>query len=495
MTQHRSALIFPALALLLSGGCARSTTPAPNFNDLPTYLRALKASRTPAAQAIQREIANGPAALARERAICARAGLPTTLSQLNQSVPPTANAAPLYVQWDTLRKAKPLLLPRFAGSTWPISSHLAYTPAQDAEVRALFAARPDYTVLLDRATDRPRCVFVTQWTKYPNTDSFIYMGALREGARTDEARSYLLARKGRFAEAVTLQARGFVIARHAADTDPDDVGFLVASAIDNITTDGMQGILQMAEPNAAVDTQVQTALTAAPSFSFRESLRGEGAMTDGTLAQLRRASPAKFAGAFSEGTLPSSGVVTTAARFTPAEQQTVNALCDAAEARTLTQIRGLFEATALPRAARNAAFVRLFAASKDTGDDPVCLLSVAVSPVVSLADISGISGKDLGDHIDAVPARHAVLAAGAAVLAVKAQTGAFPKALPAGFTDPYTGKSLGYRREGTNGFVVYSVGPTGKFSGGILGEQPSMKQSVFRYPAPPPQPLPAYALK
>lgn len=495
MTQPRPALMLTAIALFLSGGCARSTTPAPNFNDLPAYLQSLNASRTPAAQAIQREIANGPAALARERTLCAKVGLPTTLSQLNQTVPLAANAAPLYIQWDTLRKAKPLHLPRFAGSTWPMSSHLAYTPAQDAEVRALFAARPDYTGLLDRATDRPRCVFVTHWMKYPNTDSFIYMGALREGARTDEARSYLLAREGRFAEAVTVQARGFVIARHAADTDPDDVGFLVASAIDNITTDGMQGILQMAGPNAAVDTQVQRALAAAPSFSFRESLRGEGAVTDGALALLRHTSPAKFAGAFTEGTLPGSGVVCATARFTPAEQQTVNALCDAAEARTLSQIRGLFEATALPRAARNAAFVRLFAASKDTGDDPVRLLSAAVSPVVSLADISQISGKDLGDRIDAVPARHAVLAAGAAVLAVRAQTGAFPKALPTGFTDPYTDKLLGYQREGANGFVVYSVGPTGKFSGGILGEQPTMKQIVFRYPAPPPQPLPSNALK
>lgn len=172
MTYRCPAFILTALALLLSSGCACNTTPSPNFSALPTYLRALNTSRTPAAQVIQREIANGPAALARERAICTKLGLPTTLSQLNQTVPPAENAGPLYVQWDTLRKAKPLHLPRFAGSTWPMSSHLAYTPAQDAEVRALFDSRPDYTGLLDRATDRPRCVFVTEWTKYPNVDNF-----------------------------------------------------------------------------------------------------------------------------------------------------------------------------------------------------------------------------------------------------------------------------------------------------------------------------------
>jgi len=139
--------------------------------------------------------------------------------------------------------------------------------------------------------------------------------------------------------------------------------------------------------------------------------------------------------------------------------------------------------------------VRLFAEAKDTGDDPVRFLSAAVSPLVSLADISRISGKDLGDLMDAVPARHAVLDAGAAMLAARVKTGAFPKTLPAGFTDPYTNKPLGYRREGTNGFLVYSVGPTGKFSGGILGEWPTRNQIVFRYPALPPRPLPADALK
>ncbi len=289
MTRCRPVLILTALALLLSGGCARNTTPSPDFNDLPAYLQSLNASQTPAARAIRREIADGPAALTRERAACARLGLPTRLAQINQAVPPAENAAPLYVQWNTLRKAKPLHLPRFAGSTWPMSSLLAYTPAQDAEVRALFAARPDYTGLLDRATERSRCVFVTQWTKYPNTESFIYMGALREGARTYEARSYLLAKEGRFAEAVTMQARGFVVARQAANSDPDVVGFQVASAINNITTYGTQNILQLAGPNAAVDAQVQKALAAAPRFSFRESLRGEGAIIDGTLAVQRHA--------------------------------------------------------------------------------------------------------------------------------------------------------------------------------------------------------------
>ena len=495
MTHCRPALLLPALGLLLPGPPGRAAAPPPDFGNLPAYLRALKSSPDPAARAIRREIVDGPAALARERVACARAGVKTRLAQLNQVVLPAANAAPLYVQWDKLRKAKPITLPRFAGSTWPMSARLAYTSAQDAEVRALFAARPDYTGLLDRATDRPRCVFVTDWMKYPQEDNFKYMGALREGARTYNTRSYLLAKGGHFSDAVTMQARGFVVARHSAESDPDDVGFLTAFAIDNITVYGMVGVLQMAGPNAAVDAQVQQAFAAAPRFSLGEALRGNGAIADGTFALLRRTSPARFAGAFYPA-LPTSGNPASAnARFTPAEQQNVNALCDAAEARTLAQIRELIAATTLPRAARNVAFVRLFAEARETGDDPVRLLSAAVSPVVSLADISQISGKNLGDRIDAVTARHAVLAAGAAVLAVRAQTGAFPATLPTVFSDPFTDKPLGYRPEGTDGFVVYSAGPYGDFDGGKLGEEAMRNQVVFRYPAPPPLPLPAYAVK
>ena len=496
MTYRCPAFILPALALLLPGTPGQAAAPPPDFSNLPAYLRALTASTDPAAKAIRREIADGPAALARERALCAKVGLPTTLAQLNQPLPPASkNAAPLYVQWNALRHAEPLKLPRFAGSTWPLSLHLAYTPAQEAEVRALFAARPDYTGLLDAAAARPRCVFATDWTKYPDISLFTETSGLREVARTYEARSYLLSKEGRFADAVTMQARGFAVARQAADSYPASVGFLVASAIDNITTDGMTGVLQLAGPNAAANAQVQTALAAVPRFSFGDSMRGDGAITDGTLARLRRISPAKFVDVFYPDTPPSRNPAPAGAKFTPAEQRTINALCDAAEARTLAELRGLRSAARLPRAARNAAFVRLFAEAKNTGGDPVRLLSAAVNPMVALANISGISGKTLGDRMDAVPARHGVLAAGAAVLAQKARTGGFPETLPGGFTDPYTGKPLGYRREGATGFVVYSVGRDGNYTGGVPGDRPKWEQAVFRYPAPPPRPLPADALK
>jgi hypothetical protein len=85
----------------------------------------------------------------------------------------------------------------------------------------------------------------------------------------------------------------------------------------------------------------------------------------------------------------------------------------------------------------------------------------------------------------------AILAA--AILAEKAHAGQYPAALPTGFTDPFTGKPLGYRKEGA-GFVVYSTGPTGHFDGGRPG-QPLHGEAVYRYPPPKPIPVPADLLK
>ncbi len=92
---------------------------------------------------------------------------------------------------------------------------------------------------------------------------------------------------------------------------------------------------------------------------------------------------------------------------------------------------------------------------------------------------SDIDQKDTGIH-----AREAVTLAAAALLAEKAKTGAYPVILSQGFIDPFTNKSLLYRREG-GGFVVYSAGPTGHFDGGRPGQKAPGQESLFRHPAVP----------
>ena len=67
-------------------------------------------------------------------------------------------------------------------------------------------------------------------------------------------------------------------------------------------------------------------------------------------------------------------------------------------------------------------------------------------------------------------------------MAARAKAGAFPEALPTPFEDPYTSRPLLYRREGADGFVVYSVGPDGKYDGGRPGDKAVPGEVRFRYP-------------
>ena len=124
---------------------------------------------------------------------------------------------------------------------------------------------------------------------------------------------------------------------------------------------------------------------------------------------------------------------------------------------------------------RRAALDKMKSLAEANRTDPIEALSNLVSPIAPI---------DFDRQANQVAARRLVAAAGASVLAAKAQTGVFPASLPALFTDPFTRKPLGYRLEGA-GFVVYSAGPGGTFDGGKPGDKRDNRQSVFRYPLVP----------
>lgn len=109
--------------------------------------------------------------------------------------------------------------------------------------------------------------------------------------------------------------------------------------------------------------------------------------------------------------------------------------------------------------------------------DPAYICIALLSPLYSNAINKSATSE----------ATAATVRCGAALLVWKAKHGAFPKTLAEAIhpvpADPFTGKPLSYRQEGS-GFVVYSVGRTGKFDGGSPMVTPSPQESVFRYPLP-----------
>ena len=468
-------LWLPLLSVALTIG-AQAAPPKPDFANLPAYIRALNASHDPQAIAIRKQIAVGPAALARERAAAQTAGVPLDVQALQRPMPPAdQNAAPLYAQWDALRRQNPMRPPMYAQS---LRYGYAYTPEQLEAVRTQYAAHQDALALLHQATDRPQYGSTRTWsfTDFPNYALF------REGAREINTESYLLAADGKYADAVADQARGFHIAGHVG-SQPTLISHLVAVAVDAITLSGMKNILYLAGPDAAVDTQVRQAIAAArPRLSLKYALLGEAAITFATLGPLDKMGAAQFSTAFAPGTHTNASLP-----VTPQERHFVHDFLSAAEAQYLSRMLPLIAAADLSGPTRRAAF------AANERSDPY---TQSLNPVMALDAIFTPTFTQVEQKDDFIHAQEQVTMAAAAVLAARAGTGAFPESLPDGFLDPFTGKPLGYRREGDNGFVVYSVGGDGTFRGGAQGEQKfNPVQAFFRYPGPTPQPVPPDMLK
>jgi hypothetical protein len=96
--------------------------------------------------------------------------------------------------------------------------------------------------------------------------------------------------------------------------------------------------------------------------------------------------------------------------------------------------------------------------------------------------------------VDYYPVNEAAIAArieidrtGAAVLAFKSAHGRFPASLSECLnpvpTDPFDLRPLRDKTE-NSGFVVYSVGETGKLDGGRPDVNAGSRSFVFRYPGP-----------
>jgi hypothetical protein len=329
--------------------------------------------------------------------------------------------------------------------------------------------------MIHEAADRPQCVFRRNWA-LGLAVVFPEHSTLRRVERLLKAESYLLAREGRYQEAITNQARGFRIAEHAA-SDPTIIAYLVASACHALTLDGMKDILHLAGSNAEVADQVRIAIAAyRPHFSLRRVLRGEVVVDLVSIDTLRRAGPEGLAW-YLTGNPPVK-----ARKSTLGERRLCNALWDAGAADYLRQMRRVFALTERPAATHRSLFEQFdqqvsFRYTTPT-NSPVRLVLAGMVGPYSPVVLSGMR----------TDARAEVVIAGAAVLAYRARHMTLPdrldEALPAPLLDPFSGGPFKYRREG-DGFVVYSVGPNREFDGGKPGEPLDGRQIYFRYPAPP----------
>ncbi len=465
-----------AVAFIFWGGLA-SAAPTPVLDQDPAgFLRYVDSSPSPEARTARREISAGPAALARERALAQKEGVAVFPAQLNRLLPPDdQNAAPLYLKYFQMRRDKPIY-------SETVSAYYAYTPAHLARIQKVYDDNPEVFSVLRQATDRPQCVFARDWTQDTSRAAFQNLVNLRWAAWELASEGVLKADQGHYAEAIIVEERVYRLAEHAA-SDPTVFNYQVAQDIDGSATNGMRDILTLAGPNAKIDALVGQAMTdKVAHLSLRHALSGEAAACGARFAVLRRDGPGALAGLFSNGGSAPRPIETD---FTTQERHFYADLLDAAEADYIHQMRPVIRA--MGTSGEAAALAQAMRETQSPEGDLVRGVFRRLSPFPFVLP-------------NAQPVRlvasHSFTRAAAAVLALRAKTGTFPATLPGASPDPYTGRPLGYRREGSDGFVIYTTGKDGKYDGGRPGDA-TLDVNVwsgFRYPVVP-VPVPLEELK
>ena len=415
--------------------------------------------------------ADGPAALQRARAALRRAGIPQYPNDIQQpAIPPARNAAGVYRRLQALLKEKPL-----DENAWKIGAALStrrtFTGAEIDSVRQLLADREDVLALVHRAAAMPKCNFERDWSQSPWL-TFPEYAVLRNSARLLRAESYLLAREGRFNEAIRHLEEGFRIEEHA-NTDPWLLGFLTGSACRSLLLAGFVDVLTLAGPNANVASKVQESLRAHPlRADVRRALGGEVAMSGPYFDLVRRGGYKSLAEVTQTGDSEPDPHAQTLAHMSPGEQAIWPKFIDACEADYLRRMQQRIAIVNLPYARREILAARQEKDLEQNHGNLTVILSAVMLPSLG---VQGEGGE----------AQQVALEAGAAVLQYRAKNGRWPSRLSQAIhrvpLDPFNGKPLGYREE-PNGFVVFSVGRTGAFDGGRPGGGTN-ERGVFRYPA------------
>ncbi len=463
------------LAILAQAALAAPLSCAPASDDARAALQALRAENGPDAVAARRQTESGPADLARARAAAVATGIPLDPARLQRRpVAPALDAAPLYVRLGRLRR--PNRADSLDLSLDPPNPRYAYTPAQIARVRRSLGHQREALSLAHQAASRPYCVFRRDWSRGQEVllSEYQYQGAAVRLLRTE---AYLWARDGHPTEAI----RNAVLVLHVADqfaSDPTMSGYLGSQDIEAKGLDVLADVLEVSHGNPQTARQVLDIMaTRLPHRSLWYAAAGEFSSWLITLDSLRMKWEPGWAWDVQSGRLvdladptPDRPVVA----VSPEEHRLLAGLWDAWEAHLLTdtarQVTLLRAGTPPQNIVPGPSAVRGWA-------DRVLRLPGGPLRNPLLAGLGEVQKRGL--------ARKNVLRTAAALLADPAHP---LRPLP----DPFTGRPLGFRREGRRGFVVYSVGEDGTFRGGHSNDPPVPWTILFRFPAPKPSPLPEF---
>lgn len=474
MNQWMTVVRALLCGLIGLGGSPSQAAPAWDWQDIPASLHRLIKADDADARRIRAAIAHGPVDLAEEKRIARSWGMPLAVNEWPRPVPADKDAAPLYEQYGELMDTHP----------WTDEEVRVLNTAEDAEsltphqARALRAAldrQREAMNVLHRAAARPRYSPMPR-AEPVSSQPFPNYTRLREAARMLRLEARVLMLEGKTSEAVRIQALGYGVARHAA-AEPTVIAYLVAEACAGIADAGFADLLRMSSPNEGISVAVRAAVQNAPSLSLAWAFRGESLYAASAARLARQQGPRVYAEIFSdEYDEADQPWVPPVRQLTRKERAMYMDLVAAVEADNLRRLRGAMAAARKPFPANRAELERVCSPL----DDPA-------NPIADPSRRGFATFPDLANFGARAQTMRAVTSAGTAVLAHRARTGAWPETLAAAVspapTDPFSGKPVLYRRE-SDGFVVYSVGEDGAFTGGKPGEHHPLER-FFRYPATP----------
>ncbi len=387
-------------------------------------------------------------------------GIPIDPQALQEPEPPVEqNAAPFYAQLAALLGSRPL-----PSNITRLTSHTIPSDRQFDLARADLAPYSDILEQVRMVAERPKCVFVADWSD-PNRVEVIKPGVVRSISRLLRARSLVLAHQDKPLDAVKWQALGFQIARHIAD---QNWGYSDAYFVESSATGGLVEILLIAGDEPEVAGAVRAAIESSwEPYSLARMLKTRAGMNAVILENLRAAGPASLLPLIARSSVTPASI----------DPQHWDSFIDENGSQLLRHSQTIAAIADMPYVRAHPAF-RTAETSVDADNNPNHLLLGLMEE----------KHDDMLEQRTSAIARAQVTRAAAAVLEWKVRHRAYPTSLSQAISpapaDPFSDKPLSYRREGW-GFVVYSVGKSGKHAGGRISQAARKGEAVFRYPLPP----------
>ena len=194
-----------------------------------------------------------------------------TMRELAPTVPPgEPNAADIYQKaFDALRISADDQDTLFDFDAPP-------TEERTRLARQVIAANDSYYELVEQASQIPACAFPVDWDAGFEM-TFPHFRDMRKAARMLRVRTEVLARSGDLEAAVASCAAAFRIAEHAK-MDPILIGQLVAYAIQEIASDGLEHALSQGTPSVEVSRELHQQLASIDQKSpLMRAIQGERA--------------------------------------------------------------------------------------------------------------------------------------------------------------------------------------------------------------------------